>query len=56
MCTEIHKELGHPSGNVIRTGKNTCTKSKHSSMALDQLCKENHTVCYLVSNILVAVK
>lgn len=42
MCTEIHKELGHPGGNIIRARKNTCTKSKHTSMTPDQLCNEKN--------------
>lgn len=40
MCTEIHKELGHPCGNIVRTRKNTRTQSQHPSMAFHQLCKE----------------
>lgn len=57
VCTEIHKELGHPGGNIVRTRKNTSTQSQHPSMAFDQLCKENSIYMsrYLQDSIVLAI-
>lgn len=39
VSTQVHQQLGHPGGHIIRAGENTSTQAKNTSMAPDQIYK-----------------